>query len=85
MRVQYIEFPIIIERDEDGAYIGEVSQLQACYSEGKTVSELLKNMKEVIELYLEEKAEAALGITIFCDVEQIKLLSNDRKKSIRDQ
>lgn len=76
MGVQYQEFSIIIERDEDGTLIGEVPQLQSCYSEGKAIDELLKNMKEVIELCLEEKAKSTLGITILCDVEQIKLLSN---------
>ncbi|MDJ0589633.1 MAG: type II toxin-antitoxin system HicB family antitoxin [Pleurocapsa sp. MO_226.B13] len=51
------EFYVIIERDEDGYYVGEVPQLQACYSQGETIDELMKNMKEVIELCLEEETE----------------------------
>lgn len=47
------EFYVIIERDEDGYYVGEVPQLQACYSQGETIDELMANMKEVIELCLE--------------------------------
>ncbi|MCC5631615.1 type II toxin-antitoxin system HicB family antitoxin [Nostoc sphaeroides] len=47
------EFYVIIERDEDGYYVGEVPQLKACYSQGKTIDELMDNMKEVIELCLE--------------------------------
>jgi predicted RNase H-like HicB family nuclease len=47
------EFYVIIERDEDGYYVGEVPQLQACYSQGETIDELMVNMKEVIELCLE--------------------------------
>jgi predicted RNase H-like HicB family nuclease len=31
------EFYIIIERDEDGYYIGEVPYLKACYSQGETI------------------------------------------------
>ncbi|MEH2202240.1 type II toxin-antitoxin system HicB family antitoxin [Nostoc sp.] len=47
------EFYVIIERDEDGYYVGEVPQLQACYSQGETIDELMTNIKEVIELCLE--------------------------------
>ena len=49
------EFFVIIERDEDGRYVGEVPQLRACYSQGKTIDELMANMREVIELCLEEE------------------------------
>jgi predicted RNase H-like HicB family nuclease len=48
------KFYVIIERDEDGYYVGEVSQLQACYSQGETINELMANMKQVIELCLED-------------------------------
>jgi predicted RNase H-like HicB family nuclease len=53
------EFYVMIERDEDGIYVGEVPQLQACYSQGKTVDELMVNMKEVIDLCLEESAQGS--------------------------
>ncbi|OIP74962.1 MAG: hypothetical protein AUK48_08695 [Oscillatoriales cyanobacterium CG2_30_44_21] len=48
---------VVIERDEDGVYIGEVPQLRACYSQGDTIDELMLNMREVIEMCLEEFAE----------------------------
>lgn len=51
------EFYVAIERDEDGYYVGEVLQLQACYSQGKTLDELMANIRQVIELGLEEKGE----------------------------
>jgi len=54
------EFYVIIERDEDGFYVGEVPQLRACYSQGKTIDELMANIKEVIELCLEEEQEEPL-------------------------
>lgn len=54
------EFYVIIERDEDGYYVGEVPQLRACYSQGKTLDELMANMREVIELCLEEQGEEIL-------------------------
>jgi len=51
------EFYVVIERDEDGLYVGEVPQLHACYSQGRTIDELLSNMREVIALCLEDSAE----------------------------
>jgi predicted RNase H-like HicB family nuclease len=54
------EFYVIIERDEDGYYVGEVPQLRGCYSQGRSLDELMANIKEVIELCLEEDIEQVL-------------------------
>ena len=51
------EFYVIIEKDEDGYYVGEVPQRRGCYSQGKSLDELMENMKEVIELCLEEEED----------------------------
>ncbi|BAG03829.1 type II toxin-antitoxin system HicB family antitoxin [Microcystis aeruginosa] len=48
------EFYVVIERDKDGYYVGEVPQLRGCYSQGETIDELMKNIREVIELCLED-------------------------------
>ena len=48
------EFYVVIERDEDGFYVGEVPQLRGCYTQGRTLDELMDNIKEVIKLCLEE-------------------------------
>ena len=63
------EFYVMIERDEDGIYVGEVPQLPACYSQGATLDELMTNMREVIELCLEE--EAAEGLSEFVGVQKV--------------
>lgn len=54
------ELYVVIERDEDGRYVGEVPQLRACYSQGRTLDELMTNMREVIELCLEEQGDKVL-------------------------
>jgi len=54
------EFYVVIERDEDGIYIGQVPQLRACYSQGETIDQLMLDMREVIEMCLEELAEEFL-------------------------
>jgi predicted RNase H-like HicB family nuclease len=65
------EFYVVIERDEDGMYIGEVPQLKACYSQGETIDELITNIKEVIEMCLEELEEES--ITEFIGVQKVFL------------
>ncbi len=46
-------FTILIEKDEDGVYVGSVPALKGCHTQAKTVEELLPRIKEVIELCLE--------------------------------
>ena len=43
------DFNVIIEKGEDGFYISEVP---GCYTQAKTIKELIKRIKEAIELYL---------------------------------
>jgi len=52
-----MDFTVIIEKDEDGFYVAEVPDLRGCYTQGKTLEEVMKNIKEVIELCLEAEKE----------------------------
>lgn len=58
--IQNRQFPVVIEKDEDNFYVVECPLLKGCYSQGKTVDEALKNIREVIELCLEEKENQAI-------------------------
>lgn len=49
------KFPVIVERDEDGFYVVQCTVLNGCFTQGKTLDEALKNIREVIGLCLEEK------------------------------
>ena len=65
------DFYVIVERDEDVFFVGEVPQLNACYTQGRTMDELLSNMREVTELCLEEKHEALDRLPEFIGVQKI--------------
>ena len=54
------DFYVLIEKDEDGFYVGEVPQLKGCYTQGKSLDELMENIKEVIKLCLEEQEIGAV-------------------------
>ena len=48
-------FTLIIERDEDGYYVGSIAELPGCHTQAKSLDELNKRIREAIELYLEEE------------------------------
>ena len=47
------EFSVVIERDEDGYFIGSVPSLKGCHTQAKSLDLLMKRIKEAIELCLE--------------------------------
>jgi antitoxin HicB len=45
-------------KDERGGFWGECLELEGCQSQGKTIEELEKNLKEALDLYLDESPES---------------------------
>lgn len=48
-----MNFKVVLEPQEEGGYTAYVPSLPGCISQGETIEEALKNIKEAIELYLE--------------------------------
>jgi len=49
-----LQLPLFVEKDMDGFYVVECPVFEGCYTQGKTLDEALKNIREVIYLALEE-------------------------------
>jgi len=47
-----MEYTVILHPAEEGGYWAEVPALPGCFSQGETVEETLKNIKEAIESHL---------------------------------
>ena len=47
------EFDVIILEDESGGYVALVPALPGCHTQGDTIDDVMRNVKEAIELYLE--------------------------------
>lgn len=47
------DYTVIIEQDEDGIYVAKVPDISGCYTQGKTVEEVIKRIKEAIQTCLE--------------------------------
>ena len=47
------EFTVIIERDEEGFFVGTVPSLKGCHTQARSLDELMERTKEAIHLCLE--------------------------------
>lgn len=47
-------YPVLVEKTKDGFYFIQCPIIEDCYSEGRTIQSALKNIKDVIELRIEE-------------------------------
>ncbi|WP_040334540.1 type II toxin-antitoxin system HicB family antitoxin [Candidatus Magnetobacterium casense] len=48
-----MKIKVIVEKGEDGYFVAHCPSLKSCWSQGKTQQEVLTNIKEAIELFIE--------------------------------
>ena len=65
------EFTVIIEKDEDGYFIGTVPQLKGCHTQARSLDELMERMKEAVLLCLEVEGDFEEGELQFIGVQKI--------------
>jgi len=63
-------FTVLIERDEDGYLVATVPALKSCYTQARTMEELMPRVKEVIQLCLDEEEPVHME---FEAVEQVEV------------
>ncbi|MBI2673386.1 type II toxin-antitoxin system HicB family antitoxin [Candidatus Woesearchaeota archaeon] len=51
--VKVYNYTVLIEQDEDGIFLAKVSDIPGCYTQGKTIEEVMNRIKEAIEVCLE--------------------------------
>lgn len=56
----YLElmYPITLYPDSEGGYVAEIKDLPGCLTQGETLEEVMTNIKEAKELWLETAMEA---------------------------
>ncbi len=52
--IRVLDFKVFFEADSTGGYVISCPSLSGCYSQGETVEEALENIKEAIELCIED-------------------------------
>lgn len=53
-----MRYTVVLEREQDGGYVASVPALPGCVSQGDDRPEALANIREAIELYLDDCREA---------------------------
>ena len=49
-----MKYTVILERESDGGFVATVPILPGCASQGDTREEAVRNIREAIELYVED-------------------------------
>jgi predicted RNase H-like HicB family nuclease len=66
-------FTVIIEKDKEGYFVGEVVELPGCHTQAKSLDELMERIKEAIELYLDVQGEALEKELEFVGIQEITI------------
>ena len=49
-----MRYTVILEREADGGYVASVPALPGCVSQGDTREDVMKNIREAADLYIED-------------------------------
>lgn len=80
--VKELQFKVLIEQDENRLYVASVPELPGCYTQGKTLEEVRKRVREAIKLVLEsdkdvkdEKIKSPKSSSRFLGIEEVVIRS----------
>lgn len=57
-------YTVILEQEEDGGFVVTVPALPGCVTQGDTREDAIRNVKEAIELYLEDCRQAGEAVPV---------------------
>jgi len=55
-----LSYPVVVTEEPTGGYVVTCPTLEGCYSQGETIEEALKNIREAIALCTEEQPRRVL-------------------------
>ncbi len=67
---------VLIEQDEDGIYVAKVPDIPGCYTQGKTIQQVMERIKEAIEVCLEAEKTEQYQPLKFVGVQQVEIISS---------
>ena len=71
-----LHLPILVEQDEDDFYIVSCPVFKGCRSYGSTIDEALANIKEVIDMCIEEEKEKTSEMNRFIGFREMQVQIN---------
>jgi len=73
-----MKYTVVLLQEPDGGYVATVPALPGCVSQGDSREEALRNIKEAIDLYLEDVSEAGEPIPTESGCEYVEVQSGVR-------
>ena len=61
-KFKHIDFTAIIEKSEDGWYVGQLEELPEVISQGRTLQELKQNLQDALDLVIANAREATRSL-----------------------
>ncbi|NLX72024.1 MAG: type II toxin-antitoxin system HicB family antitoxin [Bacteroidales bacterium] len=71
-----LHLPILVKQDEDNYYIVSCPVFKGCHSYGSTIEKALGNIKEVIEICIEEDKERVAEANRFVGFREMQISIN---------
>ena len=65
-------YVVLIEIDEDGFYVAKVPDIPGCYTQGKTIDQVMERIKEAIEVCLEAEKKVYQPLK-FVGIQQVEV------------
>ncbi len=65
-------FLVLIEQDEDGIYVAKVPDIPGCYTQGKTIEQVMEKIWEAIQVCLESETEELTPLK-FVGLQQVEM------------
>ena len=76
---QELKFTVVLEREADGGYVASVPVLPGCVSQGDSRGEALANIREAMELYIEDCRLSGDAVPEEDSVEYVELTTSTRR------
>jgi len=71
-----MEFNVLIEKDEDGWFVATVPEIQGCYTQGRTIQQVLERIREAIEVCLEGDKKEVIRPMKFVGIQKVEVSPN---------
>ena len=68
-----LHLPILVEQDEDNIYIVSCPVFKGCHSYGNTIDEALENIKEVIDICIDEEKDKVSQVNRFIGFREMEV------------
>ncbi len=71
-----MRYTVILEKESDGGFVAHIPALPGCVSQADTRAEVLANIREAAELYIEDCVEAGDAVPTEAGKEYVELTTS---------